>query len=789
MRYKLTLDADKGEERFAVTREIVIRQGDALSYELDIDVRQGGEEFDLRGYAVRLYATKPDGSAVIDGDHLAVTDARTGHLLYTVPPQLVDTVGTVAPCYLRITDAQNTDEYSLSTDSFRLKVVKGVGANLASGEYIPEIDGLLADMDRQLSDFSQAEETRASGEEARETAEQDRAEAERLRREAETARLANESSRTSAEDDRAAAESSRVTAEQARAAAEAERAAEFAIFESKAQEWVPRILVEGEYDPVTRKPTLEADEFCTVYMAPSADSADMNAYDEYMWVPDDSEAGGHFEKLGASSVDFPAATADEVAGILDGTVTQGGAGITVTAMAALKAGFDDAYAAAEHSHAIADVTGLRAELDDLDAAIGKLPTMADVDAKAGTGSGEEKVDSADVKGSPGEGGYMDVYAKKGDDALMLRAWDAGTVEMIRFDGDGYESDWELNAHHLLSDIRGSATDLSYAALRALKPGCYLVPSTAANQPTSGQGDGNLMVGRVSGNRVWAVLAYNTGAVYSAYGYEHQGSTANFGWRRVDNTEPALLRTNRGMLTDLSWSALYQLAQTAPGTYLVSDQATGGPYSGRYGNLFLAASGGNRVVALVAYDNGPVFAMYASDASHWTRIDNGAVTLSTIGGTLGISKGGTGQTTVAGIIATLFGNSQNPANRAYVPVFGSGCNYNGFETFAQLRADMGISNSSSYALKVGSFIIQGGAVYMGDGLAAGRYVKTINFSPAFSALPVVLVSYNINTGDTSTAMNREFAFAQSQSSKTSCKINCYMGTAGETGFCWMAIGPA
>lgn len=536
MRYKLTLDADKGEERFAVTREIVIRQGDALSYELDIDVRQGGEEFDLRGYAVRLYATKPDGSAVIDGENLAVTDAQTGHLLYTVPPQLVDTVGTVAPCYLRITDAQNADEYSLSTDSFKLKVVKGVGANLASGEYIPEIDGLLVDMDKQLSDFGQAEESRASGEEARETAEQDRAEAERLRREAETARLSNESSRTSAEDSRAAAESSRVTAEQARAAAETDRAAEFAVFEAKAQEWVPRILAEGEYDPMTRKPTLAAGEFCTVYMAPSADSADMNAYDEYMWVPDDSEAGGHFEKLGASSVDFPAATADEVAGILDGTVIQGGAGITVTAMAALKAGFDDEYAAAEHSHAIADVTGLRGELDDLDAAIGKLPVMADIPPVEVDGP------SSATFASWNSGGPVESLEWSGANGAQLRVrpdgllslYPAGTGKLAQTGAH-----WSIDATRALEDVRGSATDLSYAALHALQPGCYLVPSTAANQPTSGQGDGNLMVGRAASNRVWAVLAYNTGAVYSAYGYENQGSAANFGWRRIDNAAVTL----------------------------------------------------------------------------------------------------------------------------------------------------------------------------------------------------------------------------------------------------------
>ncbi len=673
MRYKLTLDADKGEERFAVTREIVIRQGDALSYELDIDVRQGGEEFDLRGYAVRLYATKPDGSAVIDGENLAVTDAQTGHLLYTVPPQLVDSVGTVAPCYLRITDAQNADEYSLSTDSFRLKVVKGVGVNLASGEYVPEIDGLLVDMDKQLSDFELAEEDRASGEEARETAEQNRAEAERLRQEAEIARLSNESSRTSAENSRAAAESSRVTAEQLRASAEAERAAEFAVFEAKAQEWVPRILVEGEYDPITRKPTLTAGEFCTVYMSPSADSADMNAYDEYMWVPDDSEAGGHFEKLGASSVDFPAATSEDVAGILDGTVTQGGAGITVTAMAALKAGFDDEYAAAEHDHAVADVTGLQGELDSLDARIAALPTASDV----------------------------------GDVAASVQSLSAS-----------HDADMADVAANYLKDVRGSATDLSYAALRALKPGCYLVPSTAANQPTSGQGDGNLMVGRVSGNRVWAVLAYNTGAVYSAYGYEHQGSAANFGWRRIDNAAVTL-----SSLGAAASSHNHSAANITSGTLAV----------GRGGSGLTASPS-----MLTNLDSTAAASVFAASPRPGVT------------GTLGLGNGGTGATTAANARTNLG------------------------VTLANLGVSTGANSYGRY-LKVGATQICtasfGPLTVAKD--AIGK--RTVTWARAFSATPYVIVGMRAWTDNVTSGW---CVNAYGNASTTGADIRLYNASNGE-----------
>lgn len=622
----MTLDADKGDGRFAVTESIRVRQGDSLSYELEIGIRQGGEVLDLSGYAVRLYASKPDGSAVIDGENLEVLDAAAGRVLYTVPRQLVDTVGRIAPCYLRVTEADNQSEWSLTTDSFELDVVRGVAANIASGEYIPEIDGLLADMDRQLADFSAAEDARASAEALRDAGEQARAEAERLRAEAEQARLSYEDARRGAEDARAAAESLRVTAEDARRAAEQARAEEFAVMAEKARPWSGVVLAPGEYDPVTFEPTVEPGEFCTVYFTPSADPTGANAYDEWMYV------GGRWEKLGASSVEFDAATSEQIAGVLAGTLSQGGAAVTVTGLAAFKEGLDAAYAALSHAHAIADVEGLREALEGLDGRVAALPTFADVDAKVGTGADGEKVDSADVKGVPGKGGYLDVYARKGDDALMLRAFDSGLLQMVGFDEDGYDTEWELSAGNLLSDVRGSATDLSYAALRALKPGCYLVPSTAANQPTSGQRDGNLMVGRVSSNRVWAVVAYNTGAVYCAYGYEHGGSDANFKWVRIDNGSVA--------------------ASAITGTIPVKNGGTGVTAltgtSGLIHAMFDGEAGSN-----TAYNHIPVFNAAWADGAYFTRQQLRNVM--GLGNTLGavpVANGGTGATSAAAARASL-----------------------------------------------------------------------------------------------------------------------------------------
>ena len=84
-----------------------------------------------------------------------------------------------------------------------------------------------------------------------------------------------------------------------------------------------------------------------------------------------------------------------------------------------------------------------------------------------------------------------------------------------------------------------------------------------------------------------------------------------------------LKAGRGAISDLSSDALYGLA---PGTYLVNSNATSGPESGNYANLLVSYSGGNRIVGLLAYDNGHVYTTYGASASGtfpWTRVDVGA----------------------------------------------------------------------------------------------------------------------------------------------------------------------
>ena len=85
----------------------------------------------------------------------------------------------------------------------------------------------------------------------------------------------------------------------------------------------------------------------------------------------------------------------------------------------------------------------------------------------------------------------------------------------------------------------------------------------------------------------------------------------------------LFQSNRSAISDLSRDTLYNLA---PGTYLVNNNATNGPESGNYGNLLVSYSSNNRIVGLLAYDNGHVYTTYGDSASGtflWTRVDVGA----------------------------------------------------------------------------------------------------------------------------------------------------------------------
>ena len=79
-----------------------------------------------------------------------------------------------------------------------------------------------------------------------------------------------------------------------------------------------------------------------------------------------------------------------------------------------------------------------------------------------------------------------------------------------------------------------------------------------------------------------------------------------------NEQTGYFKAGRNSLSDLSRDNLYNLP---PGTYLVSQNASGGPTGETgYANLLIGYSGGNRMIALLSYDNGDIYAAYGSSAS-------------------------------------------------------------------------------------------------------------------------------------------------------------------------------
>lgn len=91
-----------------------------------------------------------------------------------------------------------------------------------------------------------------------------------------------------------------------------------------------------------------------------------------------------------------------------------------------------------------------------------------------------------------------------------------------------------------------------------------------------------------------------------------------------NGQTGYLKAGRGSISNLSRDTLYNLA---PGTYLVANNATNGPESGNYGNLLVSYSAGDRIVGLLAYDNGHVYTTFGASSSGtfgWMRVANGYV---------------------------------------------------------------------------------------------------------------------------------------------------------------------
>ena len=107
---------------------------------------------------------------------------------------------------------------------------------------------------------------------------------------------------------------------------------------------------------------------------------------------------------------------------------------------------------------------------------------------------------------------------------------------------------------------------------------------------------------------------------------YNGSAQKAVWAlKPDSAASGVFRSNRTpTLTSLAWSTIYNLA---PGGYLVGQNAASAPNGETgYGNLLIGRSGGDRVVALLAYDNGHIYSIYGEKGVGWKRLTEGGSAL-------------------------------------------------------------------------------------------------------------------------------------------------------------------
>ena len=166
-----------------------------------------------------------------------------------------------------------------------------------------------------------AESSRVSAESARVAAEESRASAEASRVTAEEARVSAEADRVEAEGDRAEAESTRATSEASRVTAEARRVAEFEEIRQRSRGWLYCYCEAGEYDPVTRKPVVEAPDAGTLYFTPVENPTDSNRWLEWSW----DALNNRWEQQGVAEMDVSSTplTTAQIDGLLNDDPPQG----------------------------------------------------------------------------------------------------------------------------------------------------------------------------------------------------------------------------------------------------------------------------------------------------------------------------------------------------------------------------------------------------------------------------------------------------------------------------------
>ena len=216
-----------------------------------------------------------------------------------------------------------------------------------------------------------AEGERAQAETERKAAETERDTAEDARAAAEAQRVENETARQSAESARAQAEQARATAEQARADAQDDRDArqdkndadqaknnaDQAANNAAALGMTFVILSTGQYDPETLEPTIEG-ENGKMYLVPDPKGGEDDVYSEWIWI----ETTSSFEHMGSTTTSFDPMSTNDIDAVASDQSPTGDRVLNVTGLSYLWAKLKGAFAALTHTHTRAQITDFPASM-------------------------------------------------------------------------------------------------------------------------------------------------------------------------------------------------------------------------------------------------------------------------------------------------------------------------------------------------------------------------------------------------------------------------------------------
>lgn len=218
--HKLLLDVHKRTS--LVPQQVVVRQGETGTQEIEADILNDGQEYTSTCSSVRLDILRADSK------WSRVTATKTGSTVRcTLPNEALSSPGLCRLAHFVFYTGTSKVE---TTEGFELRILPAVDSS-DPDEAAEYYDDMLTKLYQKWLAYEQqaeeneqgrveAENARVSAENSRVTAESGRASAEETRVSNENTRKSNETARKSAETKRANAESSRVEAEEARVAAE-----------------------------------------------------------------------------------------------------------------------------------------------------------------------------------------------------------------------------------------------------------------------------------------------------------------------------------------------------------------------------------------------------------------------------------------------------------------------------------------------------------------------------------------------------------------------------------------